>query len=202
MPALEAEARFIVPDELATTLLHRAFDGQSSNTSAVNLEDWWYAPVHIRTTIDHEAWLQSGSASPIRLRSVRAGRDYSTCTLEMKSPVQVGDYSTNRELSISVSDFEETDRLLRALGQRVTARISKTRTRIASESNVSVTMDTYTGGPHVVEIEILQPVSVEVAQSQIALAAAEFGLRPEWMTTEPFTLHLIRQSLAGLTEEA
>ena len=152
----ESELRFIIidVDELGRRLLSR-------NAIVVDeylVLDEWYVPRDIRTYEDHERWLDSGSATPIRLR-IRSRPRGKDIVLEIKTPAVPGNYTTVKETSMEVNDETTARHFLRELGLTEIITLQKSRSVYELTSTLSCFVDRYSDGSAILEVEAAADVT-------------------------------------------
>lgn len=147
----ESELRFIVTDE--AELERRLLLQSSPVTDQYVVSDEWYVPQHIRTYEAHELWLDSGSAIPIRLR-VLARPHEKRVLLEIKTPAELGDYSLLKEISMEVNDETAARHFLKELNLDAIISLQKRRTVYQLDQNIACSIDRYSDGSTILEVEV------------------------------------------------
>lgn len=148
----EVEWRFIV-SELPALLARLDVLG-----AALIEESWisddWFVPSWVTTHAEHEEWLDSANAAPVRVRSVSRNGESRSC-LEVKRPVSTGSFDVCKEVSVDVDDAEKAGRVLEELSMRRLIGLRKLRKTYRVEEFYTCHIDEYDKSVVILEVEAM-----------------------------------------------
>jgi predicted adenylyl cyclase CyaB len=146
----EAELRFLVADR--RELIRRLSLANALHTEKFEIADNWFVPAGINSHSEHEEWLSSGKASPVRIRTLMHA-DQALSFIEVKRPVLTNNFDIAKEVSVRVDDCHAAERVLEAIGLRSLAVLTKTRNTYQIDQLWTCHLDTYTSGECILELE-------------------------------------------------
>lgn len=162
----ETELRYAVPD--AEVVRRRLTDHGAIPEGVVEVVDTWYVPEHIRSNEDHDTWLESGRAAPLRIRDVQRLLDRNV-VIEVKRPIHPYAFNVNHEARIPLASFEEGENFAKALGYHCLAKLEKRRESYLLNS-LRISIDSYSAAA--ITVLEFEAVSSDGPQTEQALRAS------------------------------
>jgi adenylate cyclase class IV len=188
----EAELRYIVPNP--SGIVHKLGTLGKGLMHAFAISDQWFVPECVRTYSDHEEWLISRDATPVRIRTaIIDGNTFSS--IEVKRPTHSGDFEVCREVVMRIEDRSHGSQLLEALGLRQIITLAKRRASYRLDNFCICHLDTYQDNTVIVEIETESASLEEDARVKLYKWAARLGLDNCFKLDTSAAIHLIRMNL-------
>jgi hypothetical protein len=189
---IEEEVRFLLArrGERAPVRISASESTQNQRTELVDI---WYVPGFVATYDEHESWLATGKAAPVRIRFSRSSEGGGV--MEVKRLVKPGNFGYAREVSIEVSDLRAADAFLILAGFIRAALITKTRLFARHAGGLILCIDDYGELGVVLEVERAEDCRLPDGPGSLrSWARGEFGEDLEELI-EPIALQAIRQNL-------
>ena len=148
----EAEQRWLVSnkEELRRRLRYRG----AVVLGELHVTDDWFVPARIQTYRQHNNWLRTDHAAPIRIRTVQ-GPTRNNARLEVKRPIASDTYNISREISVGITDGGSARRILEELGLRCLITLEKQRTIFRINDLYECNVDEYSDDSTILELEVL-----------------------------------------------